>query len=280
MRTILVAIFILLSVSTLFILFNASATITISNVSPADGAKHVDITNNPPDPGGYVTLSATLTDNTGNDDLEFWLDIWNGTAWVNRQHLVDQSSPVTIYQDETTFNHTNTTYQWRILALDHTDNSWNNQTFSFTTDRKPEVYPVYPENNSYMEKGNVELSAVVYHPDYEWGFTGLDFDGKNDEVVVSHSDDFNVSSFTVDTYINVTTAPSTNSYNAIIGHMSDSSTGYGVALYENHTGIMYLLANINDKKIYCNCTYLVVNEWYHVTVTYNANNHMLSFYIN
>ena len=278
-RTISITIILLLS-SVYTITFNASATITISNVSPTNGQIHVDITDNPPDPGGYVTLSATLTDNTGNDDLEFWLDIWNGTAWVNRQHLVDQSSPVTIYQDETTFNHTNTTYQWRILALDHTDNSWNNQTFSFTTDRKPEVYPVYPENNSYMEKGNVELSAVVYHPDYEWGFTGLDFDGKNDEVVVSHSDDFNVSSFTVDTYINVTTAPSTNSYNAIIGHMSDSSTGYGVALYENHTGIMYLLANINDKKIYCNCTYLVVNEWYHVTVTYNANNHMLSFYIN
>ena len=170
MRTILVAIFILLSVSTLFILFNASATITISNISPADGAKHVDITNNPPDPGGYVTLSATLTDNTGNDDLEFWLDIWNGTAWVNRQHLVDQSSPVTIYQDETTFNHTNTTYQWRILALDHTDDSWNNQTFSFTTDKYPSS-PINPSpaNNSHVDAGNIPLYVTVYHPDNDYG---------------------------------------------------------------------------------------------------------------
>jgi len=35
----------------------SKASITISNVSPSDGQMHVDIQSNPPDPGGYVTLS-------------------------------------------------------------------------------------------------------------------------------------------------------------------------------------------------------------------------------
>jgi len=271
--------FIILFIS--IISFEANATVTISNVSPPDGAIHIDIVGNPPDGSGYVNLSFTVTSSTGSN-IEFYLDVWNGSAWVNRLHNTNASSPSSWYhhEDEYPFNYSNQTCQWRIRAKDLGDLTWTNETYTFRTDAKPEVYPVSPENNSYKENGNVGLSAVVYHPDYEWGFTGLSFDGSNDEVVVPHSDDFNVSSFTVDTYINVTTAPSTNSYNAIIGHKDSSGNGYGVALYENHTGIMYLLSDINGVKTYCNCTYLVVNTWYHIVVTYDANTHMLTFYIN
>jgi len=221
----------------------------------------------------YVATEPTIKSITKESEGSFGL-------WFNRIHDTSFPSGSSSYHHEEEFNQTNTTYYWRIRAKDLGDGTWNNQTFTFRTDAKPSVLPVSPENNSYKEAGNIELSAVVYHPDYEWGFTGLSFDGSNDEVVIPHSDDFNVSSFTVDTYINVTTVPSTNSYNAIICHKDSSGNGYGVALYENHTGIMYLLSDINGVKTYCNCTYLVVDTWYHIVVTYDANTHMLTFYIN
>ena len=63
---------------------NANATVTISNVSPPDGAIHVDIENNPPDGQGYVNLSFQLNDSTGGGDMEFYLDIlspkWSGNG--------------------------------------------------------------------------------------------------------------------------------------------------------------------------------------------------------
>ena len=83
------------------IIATVRATITITDVSPQDGAKHVDITDNPPDPGGYVRLSLTLIDNTGNDDMEFWLDVWNGTAWK-----YDWSSLPTYHNYNPQFNFT------------------------------------------------------------------------------------------------------------------------------------------------------------------------------
>ena len=147
----------------------SKASVTISNVSPSDGQMHVDIQSNPPDPGGYVTLSWQLNDTTGGGDMEFWMDIWNGTAWVTRIHLTDQSNG-TWSQDEAFFNTTNTTYQWRIRAKDWTDGTWTNQTFSFTTDRKPNP-PTDPEpaNNSKLETGNITLKVRVSHPDYDYG---------------------------------------------------------------------------------------------------------------
>ncbi|RLF12861.1 MAG: hypothetical protein DRJ69_00345 [Thermoprotei archaeon] len=152
------------------IIATVKATITITDVSPQDGAKHVDITDNPPDPGGYVRLSLTLIDNTGNDDMEFWLDIWNGTAWVNRIHQAYVSSPYTVTQDEYSFNHTATTYKWRILTKDWTDNTWNNQTFTFTTDKYPSPPEcIYPENNSLVEAGEIVLKVKVNHPDNPYG---------------------------------------------------------------------------------------------------------------
>ena len=65
-------------------LSNANATVTISNVSPPDGAIHVDIENNPPNRQEYVNLSFQLNDSTGGGDMEFYLDIlspkWSGNG--------------------------------------------------------------------------------------------------------------------------------------------------------------------------------------------------------
>ena len=167
MKRILIAVFILLSVPIIFITFSARATVVIEDVSPQDGAKHVDITDNPPDPGGYVTLSATLNNST---NLEYWLDVWNGTAWINRQHATNLSAPVYVEQAEESFNQTNTTYTWRIRTYDHVDNTWNNQTFTFTTDKYPSPPEcIYPENNSLVEAGEIVLKVKVNHPDNPYG---------------------------------------------------------------------------------------------------------------
>jgi len=66
--------------------------ITIGNVSPVNNSIHVDIVGNPPDPSGYVNISWQLNDSDGGGDMEFYMDIYNGTAWVNRLHLTNQNN--------------------------------------------------------------------------------------------------------------------------------------------------------------------------------------------
>jgi len=143
----------------------ATDPIIISNISPDNNSYHVDITNNPPDGSGYVTLSWQINDTNGGGDLEFYMDIWNGTAWVNRLHLTDQSNG-TWSHDETAFNHTNTTYHWRLRCKDGTTGQWVNRTYLFTTDRKPNP-PSNPQpaNASMAEAGDITLAVKVTHPD-------------------------------------------------------------------------------------------------------------------
>jgi len=103
----------------------ADADITISNVSPADGAIHIEIENNPPDPAGYVNLSWQLNDSNGGGDMEFYMDVYNGTAWENRLHLTNQNNGTWYHnEDEFPFNQTNQTCQWRIHAKDQTSGIW------------------------------------------------------------------------------------------------------------------------------------------------------------
>ncbi|MFW6120236.1 MAG: hypothetical protein ACOC80_04975 [Petrotogales bacterium] len=155
----------------LSIFSTASATISISDVSPVDNSRHVEIIDNPPDPGGYTNLSATLTDNTGGDDMEYYLDIWNGTSWINRQHVVGASSPADLTQDDYFFNTTCSDYLWRIRTYDSTDSTWNNQTFKFKSDCKPSPPSnLKPSNNTIYEAGsNIELFCDVSHPDNDHG---------------------------------------------------------------------------------------------------------------
>jgi len=150
----------------------AEADVVISNVSPTDGGIHIEIYGNPPDPNGYVNLSFQLNDTTGGGDMEFYLDVKNETGgWENRLHLTDQSNGTWYHhEDEAPFNHTNRTCYWRINAKDHTTGVWTNQTFSFTTDRVPDApSSPNPANGSCVEKGDIELSVVVTHPDSSAG---------------------------------------------------------------------------------------------------------------
>jgi len=153
----------------LFIIISGSsnATVTISNVSPLDGAIHVDIIETADT--SYVNLSFTLTSSTGSN-IEFYLDIWNGSAWINRIHDTDFTSGSSRYHHETSVNQTGTTYQWRICAKDLGDGNWTNQTLSFTTDRKPDApSSPTPANGSKVDAGYITLSVVVTHPDASAG---------------------------------------------------------------------------------------------------------------
>jgi len=140
----------------------------ISNVSPANNSIHAEIENNPPDGQGYVNLSWTITDGTGGGDLEFYMDIWDGSSWVNRLHLTDQNNG-SWYHHEDTFKLTNTTYQWRICAKDGTSGEWTNETYSFRTDAIPDApFEPNPANNSWVDAGYITLSVNVTHPDYPY----------------------------------------------------------------------------------------------------------------
>ena len=257
----------------------ASATINISNISPSDSAQHVEIVNNPPDPGGYTHLSWQINDTTGGDDMEFFMDIWNGTAWVNRQHQIDVGNG-SWYQDETSFNTTNTTYQWRLRVKDGTDNTWNNQTYSFTTDRKPVVSPVYPDNNSYKEKGNVDLSAVVYHPDYTFGWTAVDLDGANDDVRVPDDNSLNfTSSFSVDMALWVEDNPADGKLDTIISKMTDANTGWGISLYGNGTTWeLHVCVDGHNQSV--GEAALPLQTWVYLTVVFDDDTHTMYVYKN
>ncbi len=145
------------------------ATITISGISPDDGARHIDITNNPPNPNGYIPITWTLTDNTGGGDMQFYMDVYlnENETWENHRHYLNQDSG-TWNQDEDIFNETATNYKWRIRAFDDTDDTWNNQTFVFRTDDYPEKAS-NPSPIGNVTAGKKTLSVEVNHPDNDAG---------------------------------------------------------------------------------------------------------------
>jgi len=259
---------------------SVKASVTISNVSPGDGQIHIDIQSNPPDPGGYVHISWQLNDSTGGGDMEFYMDIWNGTAWLNRQHLTDQSNG-TWYQDETSFNTTGTTYQWRLRCKDGTDGTWTNQTFSFTTDRKPaQPIAINPLNNSYIETGNIPLKVSIYHPDYEYGWIGLEFDGANDDVRVPDDPSLNLtSSFTIDFAIWIDTLPNDGQFDTIISKMTNSNTGWGVSVY-NDGGNAELMICVNGHNQTVGTALLQPHTWLYLTVVFDNSTHTMYVYQN
>ena len=172
-KQIMAWIFIPIALFLILILFcgASDATVTISNVSPVNNSIHNEIYGNPPDPSGYINISFQLNDLTGGGDMEFYLDVWNGTAFINRLHLTDSSNDSWYHhEDENPFNETNQNCQFRINSKDHTDGVWTNETFNFRTDCKPDApFEPTPANNSYREKGDITLSVNITHPDNSAG---------------------------------------------------------------------------------------------------------------
>jgi len=199
--------------------------------------------------------------------------------WTNRLHLTDQNNG-TWYHHEDTFNRTNTTYYWRIHAKDGTTGVWTNQTFSFRTDAIPKVFPVYPENNSYEEKGNIELSAVVYHPDYTFGWTGLDFDGANDDVRVPDDPSLNLTSFTIDMALWIEDVPADDKFDTIISKMTNANTGWGVALYSEDGTTWELMICVNGHNQTVGNATLPMETWVYLTVVFDNDTHTMYVYKN
>jgi len=260
----------------------ADADITISNVSPADGAIHIEIENNPPDPAGYVNLSWQLNDSNGGGDIEFYMDIYNGTAWVNRLHLTNQNNGTWYHnEDEFPFNQTNQTCQWRIHAKDQTSGIWTNQTFTFTTDRVPDKpIAVSPPNGSYVEKGDVNLSVAVSHPDYTFGWTAIDLDGTNDDVRVPDDNSLNfTSSFSVDMALWIEDNPVAGKFDTIISKMTDSSTGWGIALYADDSTWELMICVDGHNQTVGTAT-LPTETWVYLTVVFDNDTHTMYVYRN
>ena len=260
----------------------ADADITISNVSPADGAIHIEIENNPPDPAGYVNLSWQLNDSNGGGDMEFYMDVYNGTAWVNRLHLTNQNNGTWYHnEDEAPFNQTNQTCYWRIRAKDQTSGVWTNQTFTFNTDRVPDKpIVVSPSNGSYVEKGDIPLSVVVRHPDYTFGWTSIDLDGSNDDVRVPDDNSLNLtSSFSVDMALWIEDTPADGKFDTIISKMTDASTGWGIALYSEN-GIWELHICVDGHNQTVGTATLPTHTWVYLTVVFDNDTHTMYVYRN
>jgi len=145
--------------------------IIISNAVPANNSTHVNIIGNPPDPGGYVNLSFQLNDTNGGGDMEFFLDVYNGSAWINRLHLTNQNNGTWYHhEDEFPFNTTGQTCWWRIHAKDGTTGNWTNVSLTFVTDKKPNIPDnPSPSNGTKVNVGDITLSVRVTHPDASAG---------------------------------------------------------------------------------------------------------------
>jgi len=254
--------------------------VVISNIFPSDGQIHVEIVNNPPDPSGYVNISFDLNDTDGGGDMEYWLYIfdWNTYTWVNRIHLTDQANQ-TVTQHETLFNTAGTYYYYRICTLE--GGQYNNVTVKFRTDRKPsQPIAINPLNNSYVESGNIPLKVVVYHPDYEYGWIGVEFDGANDDVRVPDDPSLNLtSSFTIDFAIWIDTLPNDGQFDTIISKMTDANTGWGVAIY-NDNGNAELMICVDGHNQTVGTSQLQPQTWLYLTVVFDNDTHTMYVYQN
>jgi len=112
-------------------------------------------------------------------------------------------------------------------------------------------------------------------------WTGLDFDGANDNVRVPDDDSLNLtSSFTIDMALYVEDTPADSKFDAIISKMTDANTGWGVALYSEDGTNWELHICVDDHNQSVGTASIPTNTWVYPTVVFNASTHTMHVYIN
>jgi|GEM_PF-2743560 len=112
-------------------------------------------------------------------------------------------------------------------------------------------------------------------------WTGLDFDGANDDVRIpdDNSLDF-TSSFSVDIALLVEDTPADSKFDAIISKMTDSTTGWGIALYSDDGVVWELHICVDGHNQSVGTASIPVNKWIYPTVVFNDTSDTMHVYIN
>ena len=111
-------------------------------------------------------------------------------------------------------------------------------------------------------------------------WTGLDFDGANDNVRIPDDSSLNLtSSFTIDMALWIEDTPADGKYDAIISKMTDATTGWGVALY-GEDGIWELQICVDGHNQSVGTASIPINKWVYPAVVFNNSTHVMQVYIN
>jgi len=194
-RTCIIAI-LTLSLPLLFSL--ADADITISNVSPADGAIHIEIENNPPDPAGYVNLSWQLNDSNGGGDMEFYMDMlspaWSGNGdgyWsYYREIWIDNTGGAEINNSYINITLNSTNFDFSKAQTDGDDIRFidNASDILSGNDLTPDIVKFWYNSSNQSAKFSIKIPTITANTNYRiWVVYG------NSEATWTGSDNFYIS---------------------------------------------------------------------------------------
>jgi len=112
-------------------------------------------------------------------------------------------------------------------------------------------------------------------------WTGLDFDGANDDVRIPDDNSLNfTSSFSVDMALLVEDTPADDKFDAIISKMTDGTTGWGVALYSDDGVVWEIHICVDGHNQSVGAASIPVNKWIYPTVVFNDTSDTMHVYIN
>lgn len=112
-------------------------------------------------------------------------------------------------------------------------------------------------------------------------WTGLDFDGANDNVRIPDDNSLNLTlSFTIDMALYVEDTPADDKFDAIISKMTDANTGWGVALYSEDGTTWELHICVDGHNQSVGTASIPTDTWVYPTVVFNASTHTMHVYIN
>jgi len=116
--------------------------------------------------------------------------------------------------------------------------------------------------------------------DNTFGWTSIDLDGANDDVRVPDDNSLNfTSSFSVDVALWIEDNPVAGKYDTIISKMSNSSTGWGIALYADDS-TWELMICIDGHNQTVGTATLPTETWLYLTVVFDNDTHTMYVYRN
>ncbi|MGV8162089.1 MAG: DUF2341 domain-containing protein, partial [Candidatus Nanoarchaeia archaeon] len=130
----------------------SDSTINITNPLPANNASYVSL--NP-------ILKATIND-ANNNSIDWIVGLFDGENWISIASGTEADGHINVSINTTTVINYNTTYVWRVSAVDTaTSGNFTEQTYSFTTRKEANYAPIISNTTPLEGATGVLLSPIL-----------------------------------------------------------------------------------------------------------------------